>query len=115
VYNWDELKKTGYAWWIKRIEHNIKLFHMFRLDHFRGFVAYWKIHVSEKTAINGEWVRAPAGNFFNTLFRHFSHLPLIAEDLGIITPDVREIMHQFGFPGMKVLLFAFGGPRDYYP
>jgi 4-alpha-glucanotransferase len=109
VYNWEELKKTGYAWWIKRIEHNMKLFHLFRLDHFRGFVAYWRIRANEKTAINGEWVQAPARDFFNSLLRHFPHLPLIAEDLGIITSDVREVMHQFGFPGMKVLLFAFGG------
>ncbi len=108
VYNWDVLKKDGYQWWIQRIEHNLKLFHMFRLDHFRGFVGYWKVHAREKTAINGEWAEAPAKDFFKALFRHFTHLPLIAEDLGIITPDVREIIHQFGFPGMKVLLFAFG-------
>jgi 4-alpha-glucanotransferase len=81
---------------------------MFRLDHFRGFVAYWKIPANEKNAINGEWVEAPAKDFFNTLFKHFPNLPIIAEDLGFITPDVREIMNLFGFPGMRVLLFAFG-------
>ena len=108
VYNWEVLKKTGYEWWIRRIEHNLKFFHMFRLDHFRGFVGYWKIPANEKTAINGEWVEAPAKDFFNTLFKHFPNLPIIAEDLGFITPDVREIMNLFGFPGMRVLLFAFG-------
>jgi 4-alpha-glucanotransferase len=108
VYNWEVLRKNGYTWWINRIEHNLMLFHMFRLDHFRGFVGYWKVHAREKTAINGEWIKAPAKDFFKLLFRHFTHLPLIAEDLGIITPDVREVIHQFGFPGMKVLLFAFG-------
>ncbi len=108
VYNWDFLKETQYLWWIRRIEHNLKFLHMFRLDHFRGFVSYWKIPANEKTAINGEWVEAPAKDFFNTLFKHFPSLPIIAEDLGVITPDVREIMNLFGFPGMRVLLFAFG-------
>ncbi len=108
IYNWDFLKETQYLWWIRRIEHNLKFLHMFRLDHFRGFVGYWKIPANEKTAINGEWVEAPAKDFFNTLFKHFPSLPIIAEDLGFITPDVREIMNLFGFPGMRVLLFAFG-------
>ncbi len=108
VYNWDVLKATQYSWWVKRIEHNLKLFHMFRLDHFRGFVGYWEVRANEKTAINGKWVKAPAKDFFNTLFKHFLHLPLIAEDLGVITPDVREVINLFGFPGMRVLLFAFG-------
>lgn len=108
VYNWDVLKETRYPWWIKRIEYHLKLFHMFRLDHFRGFVAYWEVSANEKTAINGRWVRAPVKDFFDTLFKHFPHLPLIAEDLGVITPDVREVINLFGFPCMKVLLFAFG-------
>jgi 4-alpha-glucanotransferase len=108
VYNWNLLRETGYSWWIKRLEHNIKLFHMFRLDHFRGFVAYWEVKAGNRTAINGRWIKAPAVDFFNALFRHFTHLPMIAEDLGVITPDVREVMNMFGFPGMKVLLFAFG-------
>jgi 4-alpha-glucanotransferase len=108
VYNWGVLKESRYSWWIKRIEHNLKLFHMFRLDHFRGFVAYWEVRASEKTAINGKWVKAPVKDLFNLLSKHFTHLPLIAEDLGVITPDVREVINLFGFPGMKVLLFAFG-------
>ncbi|NOZ70222.1 MAG: 4-alpha-glucanotransferase [Deferribacteres bacterium] len=108
VYNWDVLKETRYAWWINRIEHNLRLFHLFRLDHFRGFVGYWEVHASEKTAINGKWVTAPAEDFFTTLLKHFPDIFIIAEDLGVITPDVKEIMERFGFPGMKVLLFAFG-------
>jgi len=108
VYDWNFLKETQYSWWIMRIEYNLRLFDIFRLDHFRGFVSYWKIPANEKTAINGRWEKSPAKDFFNTLFKHFPHLPIIAEDLGVITPDVREIMNLFGFPGMRVLIFAFG-------
>ena len=108
VYAWDFLKEDGYTWWIKRIEHNLKMFDTLRLDHFRGFVAYWEVHISEKTAINGRWVEAPVYDFFNTLLRHFPSLPFIAEDLGVITPDVREVMNFYEFPGMKLLIFAFG-------
>ncbi len=108
VYNWNILKETGYSWWLRRIEDNLKLFDIVRLDHFRGFVSYWEVPSDEKTAINGMWVDAPVKDFFDTLYKHFPSLPIIAEDLGIITPDVREIMEMFGIPGMKVLLFAFG-------
>ncbi|HQU30510.1 MAG: 4-alpha-glucanotransferase [Planctomycetia bacterium] len=116
VYNWDILKGSGYSWWLKRIEHNLKLYDIVRLDHFRGFVSYWEIPVNEMTAIHGKWVDAPVKDFFNILYRHFPSLPIIAEDLGTITPDVREIMHMFGIPGMKVLLFAFGDdlPKNPY-
>lgn len=107
VYRWDRLKETGYSWWIQRTKHNLNLFDMVRVDHFRGFVAYWEVPATEKTAINGCWVEAPAENFFSTLLKCFPYLPIIAEDLGVITPDVRKIMHRFEFPGMKVLLFAF--------
>ncbi|GAB4535727.1 MAG: 4-alpha-glucanotransferase [Thermodesulfovibrionia bacterium] len=109
VYNWDAIRDNGYSWWIKRIAHNMKLFHIIKIDHFRGFVAYWEVEAGEKTAINGRWVKAPAVDFFNALLRHFNHLPIIAEDLGVITPDVREVMDMFGFPGMRVLMFGFGG------
>jgi 4-alpha-glucanotransferase len=107
VYNWGALRDSGYSWWLKRIEHNLRLFHMFRLDHFRGFVAFWEVRASETSAINGRWKKAPAKDFFKTLFEQFPRLPIIAEDLGYITPDVREVMELFGFPGMKVLMFAF--------
>jgi 4-alpha-glucanotransferase len=108
VYNWDVLGKSHYSWWIKRIKRNLKLFHMFRLDHFRGFVAYWQIPSSEQNAIKGKWVEAPAEDFFNTLLQKFPDISIIAEDLGVITPDVKDTIDKFGFPGMKVLLFAFG-------
>lgn len=108
VYDWNVLKDNRYVWWIKRIEHNVKLFHLFRLDHFRGFVGYWEIPAHEKNAINGKWEKSPAKDFFRTLLKHFPFLPIIAEDLGVITPDVRDITNLFGFPGMRVLLFAFG-------
>ncbi len=108
VYKWDFLKETRYSWWITRIEHNLQLFHMFRFDHFRGFVGYWEIEATEKTAINGKWVDAPATDFFNVVMERFPGISIIAEDLGIITEDVVEVMKQFKFPGMKVLLFAFG-------
>lgn len=108
VYRWDVLKKNGYKWWIKRIGHNLKLFDFVRIDHFRGLVAYWEIPANEKTAVKGKWVDIDAVDFFDTLLKHFPFLPVIAEDLGIITPDVREIVTRYDFPGMKLLVFAFG-------
>jgi 4-alpha-glucanotransferase len=108
VYRWDVLKEKGYSWWVQRMERNLKLCDILRIDHFRGLVAYWEVRATEKTAINGKWVEAPAMDFLNHLARRFPPLPIIAEDLGLITPDVREIMHHFDLPGMKVLLFAFG-------
>lgn len=108
VYRWDVLKETGYGWWIKRLEHNLRLFDFVRIDHFRGFVAYWEVLANEKTAINGKWVKAPGNDFFNTLLKRFPSMPIIAEDLGIITEDVRGLIDHFGFPGMKILMFAFG-------
>ncbi len=108
VYSWDRLKETFYEWWLRRMEHILEYFDMVRLDHFRGFVAYWEVPAAEKTAINGKWVPTPAGEFFHTLLRRFPSLSIIAEDLGVITPEVREIMSEYELPGMKVLLFAFG-------
>jgi 4-alpha-glucanotransferase len=107
VYDWETLKKSGYAWWVHRIGHNLKLFDSMRIDHFRGFVAYWEIPATEATAVKGAWVEAPGEEFFKVLLRRFSHLPIIAEDLGVITPDVREFIRRYELPGMKVLLFAF--------
>ena len=115
VYHWDTLRETRYAWWIQRLERSLELFDMVRLDHFRGLVGYWEIPAYESTAMNGKWVDVPSRDFFDTLMRRFFCLPLIAEDLGIITPDVREIMKEYGFPGMKVLLFAFGDDLSLNP
>lgn len=115
VYRWEVLQERGYNWWVRRMEHTLRLFDVVRMDHFRGFIAYWEIPAGEKTAINGRWVEAPAEDFFNALLKRFSCLPIIAEDLGVITPDVRETMHHFGFPGMKLLLFAFGEDNPMHP
>jgi 4-alpha-glucanotransferase len=109
VYSWDKLRETSYEWWIGRIKHNLCYFDMIRLDHFRGFIAYWEVEAAEKTAVNGRWVNVPAAEFFDVLLNRFPSISLIAEDLGVITPDVREIMTQYNFPGMKPLLFGFGG------
>lgn len=116
VYDWDALKKTGYSWWVERIGHNLGLYDIIRIDHFRGLVACWEVPFGHKTAERGAWVEAPAEEFFHALRRRFYSLPLVAEDLGLITPDVREILHMFDIPGMKVLLFAFGedNPRNPY-
>ncbi len=108
VYDWEFLRDTGYSWWLKRLEHNLKLTDIIRLDHFRGFVSYWEVPAGEKTAVDGIWVDVAANIFFRALFKRFPNLPVIAEDLGIITADVREVMNRFDFPGMKLLIFAFG-------
>ena len=108
IYRWDVLRERGYGWWIQRVGHNLKLFDLIRIDHFRGLIGYWEVPAGETNAVNGQWVEAPAEDFFNALLRRFPQIPIIAEDLGVITPDVREIMHRFELPGMKVLLFAFG-------
>lgn len=115
LYKWERMKETKFDWWVNRVAHNLMLFDSVRIDHFRGFVAYWEIPAKEKTAIKGRWVKAPAVDFFNTLKQRFRSLPIIAEDLGTITPDVREIMRLFAFPGMKVLLFAFGEDNPHHP
>lgn len=115
VYKWDALKETGYKWWIQRMEHTLNLFDIVRIDHFRGLVSYWEVPAGEKTAVNGRWVKAPAEDFFSAMAERFSALPIIAEDLGIITPDVKELMRHFNFPGMKVLLFAFGEDSPMHP
>jgi 4-alpha-glucanotransferase len=108
VYRWDALKETDYQWWIQRLGFNLEQFDWVRVDHFRGFLAYWEVPARDEVATHGRWVKAPALAFFNRLRDSFPNLPIIAEDLGTITPDVWDLMDHFGFPGMKVLLFAFG-------
>ncbi|MGH7772678.1 MAG: 4-alpha-glucanotransferase [Candidatus Binatia bacterium] len=115
VYRWDVLRATRYAWWLRRIQQNANCFRCLRLDHFRGFVSYWEVPASEATAMNGRWIRAPAEDFFATLVEQFPGLSILAEDLGLITPDVDEVVRYFGFPGMKVLLFAFGDDLATHP
>ena len=108
IYNWEAIRDAGYSWWLDRIGHNLKHCDVLRIDHFRGFAGYWEVPASETTALNGRWQDGPGAHFFSAVLKRFAQLPIIAEDLGVITPDVRELMAQFGFPGMKVLLFAFG-------
>ncbi|MBU1002702.1 MAG: 4-alpha-glucanotransferase [Proteobacteria bacterium] len=108
IYDWEQHEKDGFAWWLNRINRNLELFDFLRIDHFRGLVAYWEVPAGEETAVNGEWVDAPARKFLNALYASRPSLPLIAEDLGVITPDVRETMRAYNLPGMKILAFAFG-------
>jgi len=107
VYDWQALRLTGFAWWVERIRHNLALFDSVRVDHFRAFAQCWEIPAAEKTAVRGEWRDVPGMELFIVLSGQFSHLPIIAEDLGIITPDVDALKDHFGFPGMRVVMFAF--------
>lgn len=115
VYNWEALKNTDYSWWIERIKHNLSLFDIVRIDHFRGFSSFWEVLADQNTAKNGKWRPGPKDLFFKTLFRHIPFAPIIAEDLGTITPEVRELMHKFQIPGTKVLLFSFDGDSALNP
>jgi 4-alpha-glucanotransferase len=112
LYCWDVLAERGYDWWIERFRGTFALFDIVRLDHFRGFAAYWEVPASEETAINGRWVTGPGAALFEAVQDALGELPIIAEDLGLITPDVEELRDRLGFPGMKVLHFAFGGKPD---
>ncbi len=115
VYDWERLEAQGFGWWIQRIQQTLNLFDVARLDHFRGFVAYWEVPGHAKTAVSGRWVAAPWEAFLETIKSRFPSMPFIAEDLGIITPDVRAVMRRFDLPGMDVLLFAFdSGPDNPY-
>ena len=109
VYDWPVMKKDGFSWWLKRLRHNLQLFDIVRIDHFRGLIGYWEIPAEEPTAVNGHWEPGPGNDFFHAIKKEFGQIPIIAEDLGIITPDVTATMERFKIPGMKVLLFAFGG------
>lgn len=115
TFRWDRLKQDRYRWWIDRILHNFGLFDILRLDHFRGFVGFWEVPSGEATAVHGKWVEAPADDFFQTMLSRFPVSSFIAEDLGIITPEVREVMERFGFPGMRILQFAFGEDNPSHP
>jgi 4-alpha-glucanotransferase len=108
LYRWNVLAARGYDWWIDRIRHTCKRYDIVRLDHFRGFEAYWAIPANEETAVNGEWVKAPGIELFRALEAALGPLPLVAEDLGMITPEVDALRHDLGMPGMKVMQFGFG-------
>jgi 4-alpha-glucanotransferase len=117
LYKWGALKERGFDWWVARIRRSLALYDTIRLDHFRGFEAYWSIPADEPTAINGQWVKAPGLELFQRLKDVFGELPFVAEDLGLITPEVDELREHFGMPGMRILQFGFSdrGAHLYLP
>jgi len=115
LYRWDQLAADDYSWWLSRFSWNLQLFDLVRVDHFRGFIACWAIPAEEKTAVNGSWQAVPGRELFEHLREKLGDLPIIAEDLGVITPDVEELRDHFALPGMKILQFAFdSGPDNPY-
>ncbi|MGD0212895.1 MAG: 4-alpha-glucanotransferase [Terriglobales bacterium] len=108
IYRWDVLAASGYQWWIERFRGTLTLFDTVRLDHFRGFESYWEVPAGETTAIHGRWVKGPGDHFLSALQNAFGELPIVAENLGVITPSVEKLRREFGLPGMSLLQFAFG-------
>jgi len=116
VYNWDVLQNNGFSWWVERFKFNFRMLDVVRIDHFRGLVQYWEIPSEERTAVKGYWADVPTDNFFETIQRECaSSFSIIAEDLGYITDDVKDVMRQHDFPGMKILLFAFDDDMKGHP
>lgn len=112
VYNWTAHEKSGYAWWIWRLKQNADLFDVIRIDHFRGFEAFWEVDAGEETAVNGAWRKGPGMKLFRVLAEAVPELPIIAEDLGVITDGVRALLAETGFPGMRVMIFGFNRFED---
>jgi 4-alpha-glucanotransferase len=108
IYRWDVLAHDGYRWWLDRFRAVLEMVDMIRLDHFRGFEAYWEVRATEPTAVHGRWVKGPGPALFDAARLALGELPLVAENLGVITPEVEAIRAEFGFPGMSILQFAFG-------
>ena len=117
LYQWDTMAARDFDWWTRRVDHVLSRVDLVRIDHFRGFEAYWAIPAEEETAIQGEWVEGPGARLFETLQNELGDVPVVAEDLGVITDDVRALRDRFGFPGMAILQFAFGDTpqNDYLP
>ena len=117
LYDWDAMKETGYAWWIDRLAAAAKMFDVVRLDHFRGFESYWAVPAEDKTAAGGQWLPGPGLDFIRTVQKALPELEFIAEDLGYVTPEVRQLQLDSGYPGMKVMQFAFDSREesDYLP
>jgi 4-alpha-glucanotransferase len=111
-YNWDYLQQTGFQWWIERMQTQIEQFDILRIDHFRGLEAAWEIPASEATAKAGQWVKAPGSALLKAIMEKLGDIPLVAEDLGVITPEVDALRDEFNLPGMKILQFAFSGEAD---
>jgi len=112
VYNWEALQKQNFAWWVQRFESLLDYVDIIRIDHFRGFQAYWAVPMGEENAIDGEWLEAPGAELFTVIAEKLGKLPILAEDLGVITDEVIALRDQFEFPGMKVLHFAFNSGHD---
>jgi 4-alpha-glucanotransferase len=117
LYRWAVHKKTGYAWWLERFRSVLSLVDIVRVDHFRGFAGYWEIPFGQPTAVKGRWVKGPGSDFFNAMIEGLvegpdAELPIIAEDLGVITPDVEALRDGFNLPGMKILQFGFDEPKN---
>ena len=122
LYNWEHMQADGFKWWIERVRATLTVVDIARVDHFRGFAACWEIPGGDKTAERGQWVEAPGRELFKAIREALGELPLIAEDLGVITPDVVALREEFGFPGMRILQFGFGSdsknidlPHNYVP
>jgi 4-alpha-glucanotransferase len=112
IYEWDAMKRDGFTWWADRFRSALRMFDIVRIDHFRGFAACWEVPGEDKTAEHGTWVEAPGRELFAAVKNAVGELPFIAEDLGVITPDVTALRDEFGFPGMRILQYAFGGGPD---
>jgi 4-alpha-glucanotransferase len=112
LYDWDAMARTGYRWWIDRMRRVLELVDLFRIDHFRGFAAYWTVPASAESAREGWWSPGPGAALFRAAEAELGALPVIAEDLGVITQDVHALRDELGFPGMVVLIWAFRGPPD---
>jgi len=113
LYRWDKMQHDGFAWWLERFRGSLKLYDLIRVDHFRGFEAYWEVGAGEETAVKGRWVKAPGKELFEAVKAALGDLPIIAEDLGVITPEVEALRDGTGYPGMAVLHFAFAGGEDW--
>jgi 4-alpha-glucanotransferase len=109
LYRWDRMRQDGYAWWVRRFQMVLEIVDIVRLDHFRGFEAYWEVPGQAPTAETGRWVPGPGADFLGAVRQGLGSLPIIAEDLGKITPGVIELRDRFGLPGMRILQFAFEG------
>ena len=112
IYRWDVHERTGYAWWIARLGHALRQTDLVRIDHFRGFAACWEVPAGAPNAIEGQWVAGPGARLFDAIEKAYPDLPIIAEDLGVITPDVVQLRDKFNLPGMRILQFAFAEGED---
>ncbi|MFO0944086.1 MAG: 4-alpha-glucanotransferase [Pirellulales bacterium] len=114
LYRWDRLAETDYRWWVQRIRAAFQMFDLLRIDHFRGFEAYWEVSASAENAINGQWVKGPGSKLFEAVRRHLGDLAIVAEDLGLITEEVHQLRNEFEFPGMRVFEFGFDDAEGFH-